>query len=123
MERLQSFVVNGGVKLPIGYRFCPTDEELLIHYLKKKAFAEPLPCSVISEFDVFQTEPWGLPGWWIFLFLFFFCLHSFFNKPIFWVRTPAKKKNTHKKRLKLSLIFGMLINFEMENTRWGGVGM
>ncbi|TKY46305.1 NAC domain-containing protein 83 [Spatholobus suberectus] len=62
MERLQSFVVKGGIKLPVGFRFCPTDEELLLHYLKKKAFAEQLPASVISEFDVFQTEPWGLPG-------------------------------------------------------------
>uniref|UniRef100_A0A803QKZ7 NAC domain-containing protein n=1 Tax=Cannabis sativa TaxID=3483 RepID=A0A803QKZ7_CANSA len=53
---------NGGLKLPIGYRFCPTDEELLLHYLKRKVHALPLPASVISEFDVFQTDPWALPG-------------------------------------------------------------
>lgn len=63
MERLQNLVVNGGIKLPIGYRFCPTDEELVIHYLKRKIFAEPLPASVISDFDVFRTEPWEFPGW------------------------------------------------------------
>ncbi|KAK7271047.1 hypothetical protein RJT34_26636 [Clitoria ternatea] len=57
---MESF--QGGIKLPIGFRFCPTDEELLIHYLKKKAFAQQLPASVISEFDVFQTDPWHLPG-------------------------------------------------------------
>ncbi|KAK7380760.1 hypothetical protein VNO78_33278 [Psophocarpus tetragonolobus] len=63
MGRLQqSFVVKGGVRLPIGFRFCPTDEELLLHYLKKKLFSQQLPASVISEFDVFQTEPWRLPG-------------------------------------------------------------
>ncbi|KAK7267213.1 hypothetical protein RIF29_19878 [Crotalaria pallida] len=64
MERLQNIVVvnGGGIKLPIGYRFCPTDEELVIHYLKRKVFAQPLPASVISDFDVFHTVPWELPG-------------------------------------------------------------
>ncbi|CAL0321582.1 unnamed protein product [Lupinus luteus] len=63
MEKLQNFVaINGGIKLPVGYRFCPTDEELVIHYLKRKVFAEPLPGSVISDFDVFHTVPWNLPG-------------------------------------------------------------
>ncbi|KAI4348355.1 hypothetical protein L6164_009088 [Bauhinia variegata] len=62
MEKLPGSVVNGGLKLPIGYRFCPTDEELVIHYLKRKALAQPLPASVIPEFDVLQTDPRGLPG-------------------------------------------------------------
>jgi len=55
-------VINGGIKLPIGYRFHPTDEELLVHYLKRKVLALPLPALVIPEFDVFQTHPCGLPG-------------------------------------------------------------
>ena len=58
----QNFVVNGGIKMPIGYRFHPTDEELVVHYLKRKALSLPLPASVIPEFDVFQTDPWSLPG-------------------------------------------------------------
>ena len=58
----QNFVESGGVKLPIGFRFHPTDEELVVHYLRRKAFGLPLPASVIPEFDVFQAEPWGLPG-------------------------------------------------------------
>ncbi|KAF5456978.1 hypothetical protein F2P56_021120 [Juglans regia] len=53
---------SGITVLPIGYRFHPTDEELVFHYLKRKVFAIPLPVSVIPEFDVFQTDPWGLPG-------------------------------------------------------------
>ncbi|CAL0299279.1 unnamed protein product [Lupinus luteus] len=59
MERLQNF---GALKLPVGYRFCPTDEELVTHYLKRKVFAEPLPVSVIPDFDVFHTLPWDLQG-------------------------------------------------------------
>lgn len=61
MEK-SSFVVNGGIRLPIGYRFRPTDEELIVHYLKRKAFALPLPASVIPDFDVFHADPWTLPG-------------------------------------------------------------
>lgn len=48
--------------MPIGYRFCPTDEELVVHYLTRKNLRLPLPASVIPEFDVFQTSPWGFPG-------------------------------------------------------------
>ncbi|XVF13866.1 hypothetical protein REPUB_Repub09cG0006000 [Reevesia pubescens] len=58
----QNFVVNGGIKMPIGYRFHPTDEELVVHYLKRKALSLPLPASVIPEYDVFLTDPWSLPG-------------------------------------------------------------
>ncbi|KAL6954342.1 hypothetical protein U1Q18_038148 [Sarracenia purpurea var. burkii] len=57
-----NFVRNGGIKLPIGFRFRPTDEELVVHYLKRKAHSSPLPASVIPELDVFQTNPWDLPG-------------------------------------------------------------
>lgn len=49
-------------RLPVGYRFHPTDEELLVHYLKRKVFGIPLPASVIPEFDAFQTDPWFFPG-------------------------------------------------------------
>ncbi|CAJ1947786.1 unnamed protein product [Sphenostylis stenocarpa] len=62
MANLEGFVEKGGIKLPIGFRFCPTDEELLFYYLKKKVFAQQLPASVVSECDVFQTQPWRLPG-------------------------------------------------------------
>ncbi|KAF8016877.1 hypothetical protein BT93_H2166 [Corymbia citriodora subsp. variegata] len=56
------FFVSGGIKLPIGFRFRPTDEELVVHYLRRKVLAVPLPASVIPELDVFGTDPAGLPG-------------------------------------------------------------
>ncbi|KAK6155353.1 hypothetical protein DH2020_009601 [Rehmannia glutinosa] len=63
MERANSEDGNGGVsKLPIGFRFHPTDEELVVHYLKRKVFSLPLPASVIPELEVFQLNPWDLPG-------------------------------------------------------------
>lgn len=64
MEQVKRNLVmsSGGLNLPIGYRFHPTDEELVVHYLKRKVLAFPLPALVIPDFDVFQTDPWTLPG-------------------------------------------------------------
>ncbi|PSR87454.1 NAC domain-containing protein [Actinidia chinensis var. chinensis] len=56
------FVTIGGLKFPIGYRFCPTSEQLLKYYLKPKVDSRPLHAQVIVEFDAFQTNPWDLPG-------------------------------------------------------------
>ncbi|OEL37926.1 hypothetical protein BAE44_0001056 [Dichanthelium oligosanthes] len=38
--------------LPIGFRFRPTDEELLLHYLRRKALACPLPTGIIPDADL-----------------------------------------------------------------------
>ncbi|GFQ01099.1 NAC domain-containing protein 68 [Phtheirospermum japonicum] len=58
-----SVVQNGSVvNLPIGFRFLPTDEELVVHYLKRKVFSLPLPANVIPDLEVFQLNPWDLPG-------------------------------------------------------------
>lgn len=62
MEKL-NFVKNGGViKLPPGFRFHPTDEELVVQYLKRKVLSYPLPASIIPEVDVCKSDPWDLPG-------------------------------------------------------------
>ncbi|KAG9150652.1 hypothetical protein Leryth_008114 [Lithospermum erythrorhizon] len=61
MERL-SFVKDGVLRLPPGFRFHPTDEELIVDYLKRKVFSFPLPASVIPEVDVCKSDPWDLPG-------------------------------------------------------------
>eukprot|EP01018_Ginkgo_biloba_P038484 Gb_37440 [translate_table: standard] len=48
--------------LPPGFRFHPTDEELILHYLKKKASSSPLPVPIIAEIDLYKFDPWDLPG-------------------------------------------------------------
>ena len=50
--------------LPPGFRFHPTDEELVIHYLKNKASSSPLPVPIIAEIDLYKFDPWQLPGWY-----------------------------------------------------------
>ncbi|CAD6223462.1 unnamed protein product [Miscanthus lutarioriparius] len=47
--------------LPPGFRFHPTDEELVVHYLKKKAASVPLPVAIIAEVDLYKFDPWELP--------------------------------------------------------------
>ncbi|WOG97100.1 hypothetical protein DCAR_0416439 [Daucus carota subsp. sativus] len=44
--------------LPIGYRFRPTDEELILHYLKPKLLSFPFPSSVIPHhLNLFHSHP------------------------------------------------------------------
>lgn len=57
-----SFVKNGVLRLPPGFRFHPTDEELVLQYLKRKVSASPLPASIIPDVDVCKADPWDLPG-------------------------------------------------------------
>nr|AHC54052.1 transcriptional factor NAC11 [Ammopiptanthus mongolicus] len=48
--------------LPPGFRFHPTDEELIHHYLMKKVASIPLPVSIIAEVDIYKLDPWELPA-------------------------------------------------------------
>jgi hypothetical protein len=48
--------------LPPGFRFHPTDEEIISHYLTPKALDHRFVSGVIGEVDLNKCEPWYLPG-------------------------------------------------------------
>ncbi|XP_030974622.1 NAC domain containing protein 50-like [Quercus lobata] len=49
--------------LALGFRFHPTDKELVIYYLKHKVCGEPFRNNAISEVDIYKSEPWDLAGY------------------------------------------------------------
>ncbi|XP_008782049.2 NAC transcription factor 29-like [Phoenix dactylifera] len=49
-------------QLPPGFRFHPTDQELIIHYLRKKVTSTLTPVtSIIADIDLYKFNPWELP--------------------------------------------------------------
>ncbi|KAI3526603.1 hypothetical protein L1887_05860 [Cichorium endivia] len=50
-----------GAKLPPGFRFYPSDEELVCHYLYKKIANEDVLKGTLVEIDLHVCEPWQLP--------------------------------------------------------------
>ncbi|XP_022891165.1 NAC transcription factor 29-like [Olea europaea var. sylvestris] len=49
-------------ELPPGFRFHPTDEELIMCYLRNQATSKPCPVSIILEVDIYKFDPWELPA-------------------------------------------------------------
>ncbi|KAF3320208.1 NAC protein 1 [Carex littledalei] len=49
------------LNLPPGFRFHPTDEELVVHYLCRKIGGQRLPVPIIAEVDLYKFDPWDLP--------------------------------------------------------------
>ncbi|KAL5229819.1 hypothetical protein ABZP36_028595 [Zizania latifolia] len=48
------------VLLP-GFRFHPTDEELVSFYLKRKILQMPISIELIRQLDIYKFDPWDLP--------------------------------------------------------------
>ncbi|KAF5735970.1 NAC domain-containing protein 7 isoform X1 [Tripterygium wilfordii] len=53
MEPMESCV-------PPGFRFHPTDEELVGYYLRKKVESQKIDLDVIRDIDLYRIEPWDL---------------------------------------------------------------
>ncbi|KAD4384174.1 hypothetical protein R6Q59_011841 [Mikania micrantha] len=55
------------LNLPPGFRFHPTDEELIVHYLCRKSqstseiVSGPPPPPIIADVDLYKHDPWELP--------------------------------------------------------------
>ncbi|PON89699.1 NAC domain containing protein [Trema orientale] len=44
-----------------GFRFHPTDEELVGFYLKRKVEKKPISIELIKQIDIYKYDPWDLP--------------------------------------------------------------
>lgn len=62
MESTDSSSTPPYPQLPPGFRFHPTDEELIVHYLKRKASSSSLPVAIIADIDLYKFDPWELPS-------------------------------------------------------------
>ncbi|KAF6163037.1 hypothetical protein GIB67_017262 [Kingdonia uniflora] len=54
--------LNKEEMLPPGFRFHPTDEELITYYLAQKISDASFTCRAIGDVDLNKCEPWDLPG-------------------------------------------------------------
>lgn len=54
--------MKGELELPPGFRFHPTDDELVNHYLCRKCASQPIAVPIIAEIDLYKFDPWQLPG-------------------------------------------------------------
>ncbi|KAM3379912.1 NAC domain-containing protein 12 [Capsicum chinense] len=55
-----NLTVNGQSQVPPGFRFHPTEEELLHYYLRKKIANDKIDLDVIREVDLNKMEPWDI---------------------------------------------------------------
>ncbi|EOX92686.1 hypothetical protein QUC31_003762 [Theobroma cacao] len=53
--------MKGELELPPGFRFHPTDDELVNHYLCRKCASQPIAVPIIAEIDLYKFDPWQLP--------------------------------------------------------------
>ncbi|KAK7246786.1 hypothetical protein RIF29_41656 [Crotalaria pallida] len=53
---------DNNVNLPPGFRFLPTDEELVVHFLHRKASLLPFHPDVIPDLNLCPYDPWELDG-------------------------------------------------------------
>ena len=45
-----------------GFRFHPTDEELVGFYLRRKVEKKPIAIEIIKQIDIYKYDPWDLPS-------------------------------------------------------------
>ncbi|KAL8116706.1 hypothetical protein AgCh_023018 [Apium graveolens] len=53
---------DNNVNLPPGFRFSPSDEELVVHFLQRKASRLPCHPNIIPDLDLYPCDPWDLDG-------------------------------------------------------------
>lgn len=76
----EATVTSPVTNLSPGFRFHPTDEELVCYFLKRKVCHKKFQLDVIAEIDIYKFEPWDLPG--LITLFFLFCFTSVVVKEV-----------------------------------------
>lgn len=50
-----------------GFRFHPTDEELVGFYLRRKVEKKPTRIELIKQADIYKYDPWDLPSMYTYI--------------------------------------------------------
>nr|AFN55273.2 NAC domain-containing protein [Tamarix hispida] len=50
------------LSLPPGFRFYPTDEELMVQYLCRRVAGHQFSLQIIGDIDLYKYDPWVLPS-------------------------------------------------------------
>ncbi|KAH9318224.1 hypothetical protein KI387_019993, partial [Taxus chinensis] len=58
--KITVLTMNTVSRVPPGFRFHPTDEELVDYYLRKKVASKRIDLDVIRDIDLYKIEPWDL---------------------------------------------------------------
>ncbi|XP_035545095.1 NAC domain-containing protein 82-like [Juglans regia] len=56
-----NYLIGKKSLLPLGFRFHPTDVELVMYYLKWIVMGKEFCFEAIAEVDIYKFAPWGLP--------------------------------------------------------------
>uniref|UniRef100_A0A453C0U1 NAC domain-containing protein n=1 Tax=Aegilops tauschii subsp. strangulata TaxID=200361 RepID=A0A453C0U1_AEGTS len=59
--------MGGSTNLPPGFHFFPSDEELVIHFLRRKAALLPCRPDIVPTLPQNRYDPWELNGMYIIL--------------------------------------------------------
>jgi len=64
--------------VPPGFRFHPTEEELVGYYLNRKINSLKIDLDVIVEVDLYKIEPWDIQGTFNILYTHIYsdCVHN-----------------------------------------------
>ncbi|KAH0721093.1 hypothetical protein KY290_006701 [Solanum tuberosum] len=62
MQDQNQIIFNDNFVFPVGYRFCPHDDELIVHYLLKRIRNEVLPHDKIKDVNLYKYSPYDLAG-------------------------------------------------------------
>jgi predicted neutral ceramidase superfamily lipid hydrolase len=65
MSSQQQLLLQQSTSAPrvrVGFRFHPTDEELVGYYLSEKVAAKTIDVDLIRDLDFYKLEPWDLHG-------------------------------------------------------------